>query len=260
MRNKEKTSAAKGRRWLRRGLIVLGAIFAMGAGSFVAFAAWASPSRDTLLPQVDIALQSDDRVSVTEGGWLAFFPNDALPKTGVILYQGGRVLSEAYAPLARQLAQAGYLAIIPYSPLNLAILDTSAASAIITAYPAIENWVVGGHSLGGTSAAIFASDNLESVDGLILMASRPANDALATATLPVLSIYGARDGIFTLDELEESVPDLPANTQFVAIEGGNHAQFGYYGTQEGDTPATISREAQIQQTAEAILSFLATLD
>jgi hypothetical protein len=28
----------------------------------------------------------------------------------------------------------------------------------------------------------------------------------------------------------------------VSIEGGNHAQFGWYGPQEGDNPATISRE------------------
>jgi len=38
-----------------------------------------------------------------------------------------------------------------------------------------------------------------------------------------------------------------ATTQWVAIDGGDHAQFGWYGPQDGDQPATISREAQQAQ-------------
>ena len=41
------------------------------------------------------------------------------------------------------------------------------------------------------------------------------------------------------------------------IEGGNHAQFGNYGPQKGDLPATISAEEQQKQTVEAIEAFLA---
>ena len=43
----------------------------------------------------------------------------------------------------------------------------------------------------------------------------------------------------------------------VEIEGGNHAQFGNYGPQEGDLPATISAEEQQAQTVEAITDFIA---
>lgn len=43
----------------------------------------------------------------------------------------------------------------------------------------------------------------------------------------------------------------------VEIEGGNHAQFGNYGPQKGDLPATISTQEQQRQTAEAIEAFLA---
>ena len=43
----------------------------------------------------------------------------------------------------------------------------------------------------------------------------------------------------------------------VEIEGGNHAQFGNYGPQEGDLPATISAEEQQAQTVEAISDFIA---
>ena len=43
----------------------------------------------------------------------------------------------------------------------------------------------------------------------------------------------------------------------VEIEGGNHAQFGNYGPQEGDLPATISAEEQQAQTVAAISGFIA---
>jgi hypothetical protein len=53
---------------------------------------------------------------------------------------------------------------------------------------------------------------------------------------------------------------LPASTQWVRIEGGNHAQFGYYGSQlfDGlyDGRATITRENQQAATLAALLAVL----
>ena len=42
----------------------------------------------------------------------------------------------------------------------------------------------------------------------------------------------------------------------VAIDGGNHAQFGHYGKQKGDPDATISREEQQRIAVDAIEDFL----
>lgn len=42
----------------------------------------------------------------------------------------------------------------------------------------------------------------------------------------------------------------------VVIEGGNHAQFGNYGEQKGDTPADISPQEQQSQTVDAIDEFI----
>ena len=44
-------------------------------------------------------------------------------------------------------------------------------------------------------------------------------------------------------------------TEFV-IDGGNHAQFGYYGNQSGDGIAQISPELQQNQAANKIISFI----
>ncbi len=38
----------------------------------------------------------------------------------------------------------------------------------------------------------------------------------------------------------------------IVVEGGNHASFGNYGEQEGDGTATISREQQQKEAADAI--------
>ncbi len=142
-------------------------------------------------------------------------------------------------------------------PLNLEVLSSNKADDVLAAYPEIENWVIGGHSLGGTMVAQYAHQNPGSVDGLALWASYPAEGSnLRQSGLHVTSIYGTRDGLVTQDNIDASRSLLPADTNFVAIEGGNHAQFGWYGPQEGDLPATISHAEQQLQTVVATLQLL----
>lgn len=241
-------------RWGLRILIAALLMIALATGGFVV---WASPPADSIMPEARAALASDNFVTVQTDDWLAFVPNEAKPTTGLIFYQGGRVLAEAYAPLARDIAEEGYLVVIPYAPLNLAIFNTAMATPIIEHYAEIDTWVVGGHSLGGSAAAIYADANPEQVAGLVFVASRPADSSLLDdEDLAVLSIYGTRDNIATLEETESSIPNLPADTEFIAVEGGNHSQFGYYGFQSGDGEATISRTAQINLTVAAITELL----
>jgi len=49
---------------------------------------------------------------------------------------------------------------------------------------------------------------------------------------------------------------LLSDVRWVAIEGGNHGQFGWYGPQSGDNPTAISREAQQAQVVQATLEML----
>ena len=46
----------------------------------------------------------------------------------------------------------------------------------------------------------------------------------------------------------------------VEIEGGNHAQFGNYGPQKGDLPASISAQDQQAEMVAAIEEFLRSAD
>ena len=222
------------------------------------------------MKQAYCALKSDCAVTVqkvTVEGWeensnyyYAFEPNGANPETGFIFYPGGAVDPRSYAPFARAIAAKGFLTVIVKMPDDLAITDLDRATDVIDHYAAIENWALGGHSLGGV-----ASCGYEHVDGVVLWASYPSEAfRLDDKDLSVISIYGTKDGLVTLDEIEESEEHLPADTQFEPIEGGNHTQFGWYDTspdplQPGDNPADITREQQQDQVVDATGSFLESL-
>ena len=202
-------------------------------------------------------MQSDASAGVSRERWIEFAPTTGEYTSGFIFYPGGRVAPEAYAPLGRALAEAGRLAIIVPMPLNLAILHPDAASDVIAAFPSVENWVIGGHSLGGVMAARFAHNNLDRIHGLALLAAyAEAHVDLRGSELAVAAIYGDRDGLVAVDEVEGSLERLPADTRVTKIIGGNHAQFGWYGEQSGDLPAGISREEQHAQVVAAILRLM----
>jgi hypothetical protein len=235
-------------------LVPLVLILALGG-----FVIWASMAA-TPMPEALSALQSDAQVEVETEPWLVFRPVGGNPTVGLILYPGGRVDARAYAPTARALAQEGFLVVIVPMPLNLAIFGPDRAAEVMVAFPDIGRWAVGGHSLGGAMSARFAYQNSEAVEGLVLWAAYPAStDDLSGYSLRVTSIYGTRDGLATEDKIAVSRPLLPLDTSWVAIEGGNHAQFGWYGPQSGDQAATISREEQQKQIVAATLALLSRL-
>ena len=225
----------------------------------VAFVLWAGAAAEPM-PEALAALEPDARVVVATDPWLVFRPVEQDPATGLIFYPGGRVDPRAYAPPARAIAAEGYLVVVVPMPLNLAFFAPGRAAEVGAAFPGIQHWAVGGHSLGGAMAANFVAGHPGLVDGLVLWAAYPAGgDDLSGRRLAVASVYGTRDGLATLEEIDASRPLLPADTQWTAIEGGNHAGFGWYGPQPGDNEATISREEQQAQVVAATLQLLGTL-
>jgi pimeloyl-ACP methyl ester carboxylesterase len=123
--------------------------------------------------------------------------------------------------------------------------------------PQVRRWIVAGHSRGGEIASRLAQTQAPSLAGLVLIGtSHPRDISLAHLRMPVMRIYGTRDTVADVEKLERTKPNLPPHTQHVRIDGGNHSQFGSYGFQPGDWPATISREEQHAQTLAAVLSML----
>lgn len=218
---------------IRLGLMVLFLLLLAGVGGVV----WVNAN--TYTPDAQ-ALESWERAEKGDG-WYAFYPVDGQAEVlGVIFYTGGLVDSRAYAVLAEGIArQANVLVVVPEVPLNLVILNTNLADEVRADFPQVQRWILGGHSLGATGAAVYADSHPE-VAGLFFWAggSWEPND-LSESDIPTISLHGSIDGIYTEEEWEASRPYAPPETQYVTIEGANHSYFGNYGTQAGDTTPTL---------------------
>jgi hypothetical protein len=186
-------------------------------------------------------------------------PTAEAPTTGLVFFPGALVEPIAYVPNLLEVAAAGYLVVIIKPPLNVALLARGRATDVFEADPSIERWVVGGHSLGGVAAASVAGSSDE-VDGLLLWASFPNGSIADREDLEVTSISGSEDGLSTPADIDATAPRLPEDTEYVEIDGANHAQFGDYGAQSGDGEATIDPQDASEQIVDASLALLQRVD
>jgi hypothetical protein len=243
---------------MRRRYKLLIAVTIVILAVFAGFIIWAE-TPPAPMQQAYNAMQSDDSVTVTQGQWLVFEPT-ANYSTGFIFYPGGRINPTSYAPYAHQIAAEGYLVVIVPMPLNLAVFGVNEANNVIAAYPNVTHWAIGGHSLGGTMAAQYIQDNPGKVQGLALWTSYPPSGVnLSGANISVVTVHGTNDGLVSSQQITDSLKQLPLDTVRVEIDGGNHAQFGWYGPQSGDNSATVSREQQQNITVNATVQMLSKL-
>ena len=188
-----------------------------------------------------------------------FRPTDLPSKeeslSGLIFYPGGKVEVSAYAPLMKAFADQGILCVLLEMPGNLAVLDRDAADGILEMFPEVENWYIGGHSLGGAMASAYAEEQEDEFEGLVLLASYSTKD-VSDSGFGVISIYGSEDQVLNRDKYLEYKGNLPEETVEMVIQGGNHAYFGDYGLQEGDGEASITCEEQIQVTAVEVTRWI----
>ena len=191
--------------------------------------------------------------TVLSDGTIIYEPNGAI--AGLIFYPGGKVEHTAYIPLMQTLASHGILSVLVEMPLRLAVFDINAADDIIELFPNIDNWYIGGHSLGGSMAASSLSDHKNDFKGLILLGSYSTKD-LSNTNLSVLSIYGSEDKVLNMKKYIKNKANLPDDFTEIVLDGGCHAYFGMYGKQDGDGTPSMSNEEQIRLTADAILELI----
>lgn len=185
----------------------------------------------------------------TPDGNIVFAPEGATK--GLIFYPGGKVEYTAYIPLMQSLSENGLLCVLVEMPFNLAVFDMNAAEGIVEKYPEIDEWYIGGHSLGGAMAASYLSEHTEDFDGLILLGAYSTADLSAT-DIDVLSVYGSEDKVMDMEKYEANKVNLPDDFKEVIINGGCHAYFGMYGTQDGDGTPTLTNEEQIYALTEYV--------
>jgi len=201
--------------------------------------------------------------TITENAQYIQIENGVNPEIGIIFYPGGFVDAHAYIPTltsgdSLSLNQVGIVkSFIVKMPANLAVLDARAAVQVVKENPEIKRWYIAGHSLGGAMACTAVNKNPTLFDGLILMAAYPASNVnLSDWQGKVLSLRGSNDGLTAQQDIDNTKTQLPANTKFIDLQGGNHAGFAQYGKQKGDGINELSNPSQIDLTIQATLDLL----
>ena len=202
------------------------------------------------LSDMDTAIESLnlDQVTITENSQSIQYIVDN-PKMNVIFIPGGLVEPESYKYLASSIALNGYNVTIVKVVFNLAILTPKSSLKYIN--PDLVNVLIG-HSLGGVVASMAASGK-ESVSKVIMLGSYPIKDLSDKDTLLITAEH---DEGMDIDKFNDSLQYLNEQNVIFNIEGGNHAQFGWYGPQKGDGTADITTLSQQNIVANQILSFL----
>lgn len=235
-------------------ILLLVVVAAVAAGGYFA---WTVSVKD--LPDGTYESTASIAVYPTLYGF-AVNPVTPTDKPGLVFMAGAFVAADAYLPFARQLAEAGH----PVRVIGLELGSSMAPGQQPRLFGTIQGvidgsrpWVVGGHSLGSAQASIFAAAYPAAIAGLFITGSGyPYND-VSMLTVPVTLMRATKDDVANKNPDSDRAGNLPTDAVITTIEGGNHAQYGYYGPQIGDGVASIPREEQQQQMVAAALALMA---
>ena len=195
------------------------------------------------------ALESDSEVAVSKTDYGYFFDGPEEDEA-LIFYPGAKVDERAYAPLLKEIAGAGIDVCVVKVPFHLAVLDQNAADDVLALYD-YDKWYVGGHSMGGAVAAMYAVNHVNEINAIIMLAAYPPQKMPVNQINIVL--YGTEDQILSMEKIEEGWDLVDGPYYENVILGGNHANFGNYGKQPGDGRARLAAEYQQEDTVEYIL-------
>lgn len=241
----------------QRVLRVLRTVWMLGGLGFLLWLAVGFQSVD--IPTGTFQSSDTVRVEEREGGGWTFTPVSASGPKALVFLPGGMVDPQAYGPLVRAVAEQGNRAILLPIPWRSAYTQTQRQNlfAEIRAVSRQSPVVLAGHSRGAMLAATYAHAERDGLAALVLIATtHPRDFSLADLTIPVTKVYGTNDGVAGVADIKKNAPLLPAHTEWIAIEGGNHVQFAHYRHQLMAGTSTISREEQQRQTVDALVRVL----
>jgi pimeloyl-ACP methyl ester carboxylesterase len=239
----------RARRIAGRAVGVAGAVVVIAVAALLV---WSQVGVMAAEPEPLAAVTDDPAIDVHDDGTaMVLSPAEGGSGQGLVFIPGAKVQAEAYAAkLSGAVTELGMTVVITKPWLNLAFFDPRGLSTFTDLAPGVEEWAVGGHSLGGVRACQLAPD----ADALVLFASYCAND-LSESGLPALSISGSEDGLSTPQKIQDARGELPADAVFVEIAGAAHSSFGDYGAQAGDGTPDISDADMTADLTDALAAF-----
>lgn len=133
----------------------------------------------------------------------------------------------------------------------------------MAAYPDIDAWAIGGHSLGGAMAARFVYRHPGAMDGLLFWdAYPPDTDDISDRPLRVRLIHRADESGEAPDYYAQYKPLLPASMDYRALPGAVHINFGRFIPAkrfQSDTPPAMDINTQHRLIVKNTTDFLADL-
>lgn len=200
----------------------------------------------------------------------------------IIFYPGARVQSTSYIPLLYKIAlETNSFIFICNFPFHMPLFFSDCWSAIIEQkeYKNIvsnKQIILMGHSTGSLAIEKSFSSmyNLNTTDSSITLkkvskfislggisSAYSIKEIQRKYDLKMLYIWGTQDSVINFRERIEPHMNNLYDTELTTVvkcNGCNHANFGYYGEQFGDSEALISKDKQIQIAIDSISQYINT--
>ena len=135
------------------------AVLVVVSAGFLAYAS------TPMMAEEEPLARAESTVAITETAEGVVLSPSQPNGTGLVFFAGARVDPAAYANKLSGVAASGITVVIARPTLNFAILETRPLSTWEGLAPGIGSWAVGGHSLGGVRACMYAEDAANEVAG-----------------------------------------------------------------------------------------------
>ena len=194
------------------------------------------------------------RSRVEADGGLVFTPA-AANGHGLLIMHGALIKPLSYARTAAYFAARGYTVYVPSGPARLSINAVDGAASRLSAFR-VRDWVMVGHSMGGFASLELIARHAPPVKAVALWASAMPGD-FSTLEVPMLFLWGDRDGLLPPARLADTRSKLPPSVQYVTLPGANHQGFALYSHQFFDNEATLGGAEQIELANRRTAEFFA---
>ncbi|MGI9290797.1 MAG: alpha/beta hydrolase [Gammaproteobacteria bacterium] len=194
---------------------------------------------------------------VHDDGSLTFTPDNP-NGFGVNIMHGALIKPLSYVKSAAWFAQQGYTVHLPYGGIGRLSISASKSAAEKINNSDLQGWFLIGHSMGGMASLSMIADHGVDAMGVALWATSMPQDFSELDT-PILYIWGDTDGLLPLDRFEWSQSNLPADVEYITLEGANHKNFAMYTHQFFDMEAKLDWMEQIDFANRTTTEFFDSL-